>query len=159
MALFEGGSPKRSEGGSPVSAFVIEAVLLILFLAASLAVVMSMLSLSYRQETQAALATRAMSYAVECAERFVIEPEGSEASYSTIEEGMAITCEVTSFQMAAGTMCYAHITVYPTEDVPVPVHPLASLSLPSAEADSAGAPEAEIVFELDTARYVSKAVR
>lgn len=155
MALFEGGSAKRREGGSTISAFVIEAVLLILFLAASLAVVMGMLSLSYRQETQAALETRAMSYAIECAERFVIDPEGQSASYAIAEEGMAITCDVTSFQMAAGVMCYAHITVYPTDDVPVPVHPLAHLSLPGSDEGSQG----DIVFELDTARYVSKAVR
>lgn len=157
MALFEGGNAKRREGGSPISAFVIESVLLILFLAASLAVVMGMLSLSYRQETEAALKTRAMSYAIECAERFVIDPEDDTASYTIKEEGMAIKCDVTSFQTAAGVMCYAHITVYPTDEVPVPVHPLVDLSLPPGGA--ASDTDKGIVFELDTARYVSKVVR
>lgn len=157
MAFFEGSSARRRGGASPVSAFVIEAVLLILFLAASLAVVMGMLSLSYRQEAQAALKTRAMSYAMECAERFVIECEDEAASYARSEDGMAIRCTVTSFPTASGVMHYAHIEVYPTEDVPVPVHPLATLSLPAAD-EQGGEVDEAIAFELDTARYVSKAV-
>ena len=156
MALAEDKRTKRGGGGNPISAFVIEAVFLILFLVASLAVVMSMLSLSYRQETQAALTTRAMSYAMESAERFVVECESDTATFSRVEDGMAIRCDVTSFPTTAGTLYYAHIEVYPTGDVPVPVHPLADISLPAAGDENA---KRDITFELDTARYLSRVVR
>ena len=116
------------EQGSPWTgtAFLVEALLLLLLLLATLAVFVSLLSRAITQSDEQAALDRAMVVATNTAESFSASP----ATYvcEPIQDGMDVTCSVTATYLEAGALYEALITV------------------------SEGG---EAVYELSCARYVS----
>ena len=104
-------------------ALLVEALVILLFLVASLGLLMHVLSRASVQGERAAELARAVELASNVAERFAADPAGTAGV--TYEDGLSATCEVAS---DAGGLMRAHIVV-------------------TAEDDGA------TVYTLDTARY------
>lgn len=92
------------------TAFVIEALLLLLFLAASLAIVMQLFGTSYTQGVQNQKAAEAIQVATNVAEEFAAQP--ARKSFSQTEGDYAVSCVVVPKEYDGGTLYEATITVY-----------------------------------------------
>lgn len=125
-------SARRSRAGGNASwssaAFIVESILLLAFLAASLAILTCTFALSLNRSAEGRALEAAAIGAANVAERFADDPTG--VSTRTEADGLVITCNVTSEPRTGGTMHRAQISVY---------------------ADGAEEP----VYALSTARYVS----
>ncbi|NGM18055.1 hypothetical protein GMI70_08660 [Eggerthellaceae bacterium zg-893] len=110
----------------PGAAFVLEALLLLLFVTSALAVLLQLFAWAQLRGDDSAHLTEAVTIATNAAERFAQDPAGVQTSY---EEGAYdVTCQVTPKKNAAGTLYSAHISV---------------------------ARDGGVVYELDTANYMS----
>lgn len=123
--IARGGAGRSSGGKGSQAALLIEALVILLFLVASLGLLMQVLSRASAQGERAAELARAVELASNVAERFAVDPAGTAGV--TYEDGLSATCEVVS---GADGLVRAHIVVNAADD---------------------GA----AVYELDTARYVS----
>ena len=109
------------------AAFIVEALILLMFLIAALAVLMQLFAGSARLASRSSQIERASIAASSAAERFSADPTGIE---TTAQDGdLTIGTDVTSEGTAAGTLYHARITVTENGDE---------------------------VYTLTTARYVSK---
>ena len=95
------------------ASFLIESMLLLVFLIASLAVFTQMFSASMARAEDSRQLTAAVTAASDTAERFTANPSGVNA----IEEnnGMIVTCDVDSDERESGTLYHAKISVYKAE--------------------------------------------
>ncbi|NHM16324.1 hypothetical protein GMI69_06585 [Eggerthellaceae bacterium zg-887] len=110
----------------PGAAFVLEALLLLLFVTAALAVLLQLFAWAQLRGNDAAYLTEAVTIATNAAERFAQNPT---AVQETSKEGAYdVTYQITPEKNAAGTLYSAHISV---------------------------ARDGGIIYELDTANYVS----
>ncbi len=110
----------------PGVAFVLEALLLLLFVTAALAVLLQLFAWAQLRGDDSAHLTEAVTIATNAAERFAQDPTDVQTS---CEEGAyGVTCQVTPKKNAAGTLYSAHISVSRDDSV---------------------------VYEMDTANYVS----
>ena len=91
-------------------ALVIEAMLVLLFVAASLAILTQLFASATVRAEQGRLLAEAVSVATNEAERFAANPE--DAAGTTEEGDLVVRCEVSERETGAGTLYDATITVY-----------------------------------------------
>lgn len=92
------------------ASFLVEAMLLLLFVMASLAVITSMLAESAERAAQSQALTDAVTLATTAAERFSADPLS--APTEGVAQNLVFTCDVTSDAREGGTMYKASIAVY-----------------------------------------------
>ena len=102
LALYK---PRRSS-----LAFIVESLVLLVFLIASLAVIMQVLAASANKATESRQLEQAVILASNAAERFSADPTGIEET--TMVDGLALTCKVSETALAQGTRYEASITVF-----------------------------------------------
>ena len=102
-----GNTPEASSW--PGAAFVVEALLMLVFLVASLAVLMQLFFGAVRRGTQATMLQQAVTIAQNEAERFSADPTSVDASSQ--ENGYDVSCSVTPEETDGGTLYRATITV------------------------------------------------
>ena len=124
------------------TAFIVESILLLLFLAASLAVLAQAFTLSLTHSAEGRTLDAAVAAATNVAERFAADPE--KAAGTTQAGDLVVVCATTADEREAGTLYRAHIEVYAAG-----TGSSASPSAPSAPENAAGEP----VFSLDTSSY------
>lgn len=157
----------------PGAAFIVEALLLLVFLAGSLAVLMNLNAEADAAGTQSADLLGAMTLASNVAEEFAADPEALEAAWDADptddrwlsqplgsiqsgEEALVASCEFTVEETAAGTLHYLSLQVW-KERV------LTDRDQAAAEGILMNGPngvcfqrwETEPVYTLETARYVA----
>lgn len=108
-------------------AFIVEAMLLLLFLVASLALFTSLFASAVQRGAESRDLTTAVAVATDTAERFAADP--SSIPERMEKSGMMVVCEVDDEERGAGVLHNAVITVY--------------------------GPDAEAVYSLKTACYES----
>lgn len=113
------------------AAFLVEAMLLLVFLIASLAVFMQMFSASLNRAEQARELTEAVAAASDVAERFAAYPD--RVGGEEVVGDMLVMCDVSSEPQDSGVLYTAEITVYPVND--------------------GGSPAGEPMYSLSTARF------
>lgn len=92
------------------AAFVVEAMLLLLFLVAALALFTRLFALSVAQSAESHELTMAVAAASDVAERFAADP-GS-VPESSVEGEVTVTCDVTDETRSQGVYHKAEIRVY-----------------------------------------------
>ena len=102
-------------------AVVVEAMFLLVFLVASLAVIMQVFAASTLRAQEGRHLAEAVACATSAAERFAADPAA--AGGTTTEGDLEVVCDVTSEQTAAGTLYHATITVL-DENAEPPVYVL-----------------------------------
>lgn len=140
------GSERKSWTGT---AFLIESLVLLVFLAGTIAVLAQLFAYSVSTANSAQQLSQAATVAQNAAEEFSSNPvavaEGQQVGQGVALNGtsdFAVTCTVTANEEDNGTLYVAHIAVSPR----------AATGAGAAAANNAGA--AEAAYELDTARYV-----
>ena len=106
-------SASRTTEGRPAwsgMAVLVEAMVVLLFLIGSLAVVTQLFAAAAERAREGEQLARAVAYATDAAEAFAADPAGSDGS--STREGLELTCDVTSTPTAAGTLYDATITVF-----------------------------------------------
>ena len=129
---------RRHRFGLPTwsgSAFIVEALLLLLFLAASAAIFTQLFAHAATQATESLELSRAVAVANDTAERFAADPDSIEDV--TLSDGMVVVCTTTSDGYGAGTLYHATISGYGQDAYPVPGE----------------LPVGEPVYSISTARY------
>ena len=128
-----------------VSAFIVEAIVLLAFLIASSAVFVQLFSVALVRSEESGTTAAAVAAATSTAERFAANP--ADVREVTQVGDLVVVCETDSAKRAGGTLYHADISVYQGVDVP---------------ADGAAAGELSnggraAVYETSTAVYVSEA--
>lgn len=120
------------------AAFLVESMLLLVFLIASLAVFTQMFSASVTHAENSRQLTAAVTAASDTAERFAANP----SQVSAIEEngGLIVACNISSEDRLSGTLYHATISVY----------------APNSFDRSAGQPTGDPVYSVSTARFESE---
>ena len=91
-------------------AFMVESILLLVFLAASIAVLTSLFSTSLSSSIESRTQDAAVIAASTIAERFAADPAGVEPEIQIGD--LSVTTAVTSVRRTGGTMYHASIAVY-----------------------------------------------
>ena len=91
------------------AAFIVEALLLLVFLAAAVAIFVRLFALSTTQAAEAEQLTRAVAAAQSAAERFAAAPD---APPMVEIDGLRVQVSVTPEETPAGTLYHATITVF-----------------------------------------------
>lgn len=128
------------------AAFLVEAMLLLVFVAASLALFVQLFAASADRAAASRELTDAIAVATATAERFCADPVGVEGEFT--EGDMLVVCRVEPQKRTYGTMYYATISVYPADSAPAKAQPAS---------DEQPAPTAEPVYTVQTAKYESGA--
>lgn len=119
-------APRRTRRGS--RAFIVEALVLFVFLVITLAIVSQLFFASANQAQKSLELERAITVASNAAERFSANPTSAEISEAG-QDGLTVRCTITPQFTASGTLYEATITV---------------------------SNEYEDIYTLTTARYVSE---
>ncbi len=119
-------SPRRTRRGS--RAFIVEALVLFVFLVITLAIVSQLFFASANQAQKSLELERAITVAANVAERFSANPTSAEISEAG-QDGLSVRCAITPQFTTSGTLYEATITV---------------------------SNEYEDIYTLTTARYVSE---
>lgn len=109
----EGTAIKRSNKSG--RAFIIESLVLFVFLVATLIVVSQLFFASINMSSQGRDLERATIIASNAAERFTANPTG--ANLDATENGLSVSCDVTPQRMGSGILYDADITVTDENDV------------------------------------------
>ena len=146
--LATGGKRRFTHAGRSGSAFIVEALFLLVFLTASAAVFTQLFAHAANQATEGLELSRAVAVASDTAEQFAANPESVEAV--ALEDGLLVTCEVTAEPGGdngavgnvgggggGGTLYHATIRVYSEGSLP----------------EAGQLPEGKPIYELQTARY------
>ena len=104
-------------------AMLVEAMFLLVFLMASLAIAMQLFAASSARAQQGRDLSLAVAEATNAAERFAADP--TTAAGTTTADNLTIDCQVTSEETARGTLYHATITVF-AEGEEAPVYTLAT---------------------------------
>ena len=145
--------PSRHHVGENTSrhasaAFLVEALLLLVFLIASLAVFMQMFSASLNRAEQARELTAAVAAASDTAERFAAYP--AQAGGQEIVGDLLVVCDVSSEPRESGTFYVADIAVYPANEG-------SHANADSGDDVASGIDEsAEPLYTISTARFESE---
>lgn len=110
------------------AAFIVEAMLLLVFLIASVAVFTQLFAASVERSTSSSQLTSAVTAAENAAERFAANPSGAEDM--TIVDGLTVVCDSTGEQTEGGTLYHATISVY-APDAEEPVYELVTAAYES----------------------------
>lgn len=138
------------------AAFIVESVVLLLFLAASLAVLTSVFAQSLKGSVESARLDAAVIEATNAAERFAADPAHAEPVVQS--GGFVVTCDVTGEKRAGGTLYRAEVKVFAADGGAEGEGAGAEAEGDPAAADAATtADPAEPVYALSTARYVPDA--
>lgn len=119
------------------AAFLVEAMLLLVFIMVSLAVFTQLFAASAERANASRSLTDAVSVATSVAERFCADPTSVEGEYA--EDDLQVVCQVTSEKRAGGVMYYATINVYGADASTV-----AATASKTTGADAADSGDAEI---------------
>ena len=92
--LATGGKRRFTHARRSGSAFIVEALFLLVFLCASAAVFTQLFAHAANQASEGLELSRAVAVASDAAERFAADPEGVEDV--ALEDGFLVTCEVTA---------------------------------------------------------------
>ena len=117
-------APRRTRHEAPAwstMAVMVEAMVLLVFLMASLAVLTHLFASAMVRATQGEQLAAAVSVATSAAERFSADPADAAGTWD--EEGLEVACEVTPEMTATGTLYHATITVC-NEEQETPVYVL-----------------------------------
>ena len=96
------------------AAFLVESMLLLVFLAVAMAVFVQVFGLSIARASEGEDLSRAIEVASTTAERFAADPAKAEGT--TEVDGMHVVCDVDEERRGHGTMYRAEIAVYDLED-------------------------------------------
>ena len=96
------------------AAFIVEALVLLVFLAAAAAIFVQLFAQAAEQSAQSAELSRAVAVASDTAERFAADPS-SVGDFET-EDGLFVRCTAYVENRAAGDFSHATISVYRVED-------------------------------------------
>jgi len=110
------------------AAFIIEAMLLLVFLIASVAVFTQLFAASIDRSARSENLTKAVTAAENTAERFAVDPSGTAGTY--VVDNLTVVCESEGEDMAGGVLYHATITVY-ASGIEEPVYTLATSSYES----------------------------
>ena len=121
------------------AAMLVEAMLLLAFLIASLAVLTQMFAAAVEKANEGVQLTTAVAAASETAERFAANPAG--VPEEQVVDNMLIVCKVTDEPHTAGVLYHADISVY--------------AAAPGVDASAGTAPQGEPVYSISTSRYES----
>lgn len=122
-------------------AFIVEAMVLLVFLIASLAVFMQLFSAALERSEEGGTLTEAVAAASTTAERFEADPQGVPAVAQF--DDLVVTCDVTPEKRAGGTLYHADIAVYRASEAP-------GAATATTSPDAPGA-----VYAISTSVYVS----
>ena len=114
--------------------FIIEALFLLVFLAAAAAVFVQLFALAAEQSVESVELSRAVAAASNTAERFAADPLSVEESETV--DGFVVKCDVTDDDRAEGTLHKATITVY-RADAAADGAPVYSISTAAYEPEEA----------------------
>lgn len=128
-------------------AFIVEAMVLLVFLIASLAVFMQLFSAALERSEEGGTMTEAVAAASTTAERFSADPQGVPAVAEF--DDLVVTCDVTPEKRDRGTLYYADIAVYRAGEAPV-ASEVPTTATSAAPPDTSGA-----VYTISTSVYVS----
>ena len=95
-------------------AVLVEAMLVLAFLIASLAVVTQLFAKAAMRASEGEQLAQAVALATTTAERFAADPTGAEGSFA--EGDLLVTCDVEATPAAAGTLFDATISVFAADD-------------------------------------------
>lgn len=125
------------------AAMLVEAMLLLAFLIATLAVLTQMFAAAVEKANESAQLTTAVAAASETAERFAANPAG--VPDQQVVDNMLVVCKVTDEPHTAGVLYHADISVY--------------AATPGADASAEAAPQGEPVYAVSTSHYESEVGR
>ena len=128
------------------ASFLVEAMLLLLFIMASLAILTSMFAESAERSVQSRSLTEAVALATSAAERFSADP--SSVAANEVEGGYIVTCDVAKEPRPGGTMYRATVRVYEAEGESAGEGKTTSEEPASTVAQKA-------IYELSTCKYES----
>lgn len=134
-------------------AFIVEAMLLLVFLIASLAVFMQLFSVALERSEQGGTMTKAVAVGSAVAEEFAAYPEDVQAV--TELDGMVVTCDIDKVERTGGTMYYADIAVYNQGEAPASSTGAGAASA-SATTTSSGGSDQGAIYTISTSVYVSE---
>lgn len=136
----------------PGAAFIVEALLLLVFLAGSLAVLMELNADAHKTGRESAVLVSALTVASNCAEEFAADPAAAARDGGGVwyTGGFVWTLEVTPEERDAGMLYRAVVTVWNYEDV------LGQGAKSAADLELCD-PEASPVYQVKTAAYVPDA--
>ena len=132
-------------------AFIVEAMVLLVFLIASLAVFMQLFSAALERSEEGGTMTGAVAAASTTAERFAADPQGVPAVAEF--DDLVVTCDVTPEARDRGTLYHANIAVYRANEAPDAPDASAASTAPSDALDALDEPGA--VYAISTSVYVS----
>lgn len=143
-----------ANGSHHATAFIVEAMVLLVFLVLALAMTTSMTASARSDAALASDLSAAVALAQNTAEEFAADPEGFAASPAIIregEDGLRAECTVEAQERVAGTMYAAHITVTGGDSA------LAQRARARIAADEGneGNASGDEVYSLETSAYVS----
>lgn len=151
---FLGGSRRDASSSTwQNAAFVIEALVLLAALTASIAVFTSLFSKSIVLSSDATKLTRAVQLAESAADEFSSNPEAVAAGQSVgtgvaageaDAEGLSVSVDVEESPADAGTLYTAHVSVVDT-------------AAAASDGASAQGSDGTVIYALDVTRYVSEA--
>lgn len=150
------GGRTRSWAGA---AFIVEALVLLVFLTASLAVMFSLFVQAYLLGTQSKSESTAIQLGSNVAEIFAADPTVVEEFL--VNGDYAVRCSVQTSAETAGTLYYADIVVCSMDDLGQEVYGDAQeLADAINTGDELGIffDNAPVIYELQTARYLSEVV-
>lgn len=105
--------PTRQKAAWPGIAFIVEALLLLVFLAVCLAGFMRLFGESHRMAAESQQLEQALLLAQNRAEQFAADPAAAEGE--SVQGNLAVTCVVTPQETEGGTLYQAEITVRRTD--------------------------------------------
>lgn len=117
MALVETQSSRFFQRNWTGTAFIVEALLLLVFVAGALAVLLNVFAESYEVGTKSQNEARAILAATNAAETFAAAP--AEGFFVASEGDFVTNCVVRAEKTSSGTMYHAQIAVYSLEDINV----------------------------------------
>lgn len=121
------------------AAMLVEAMLLLAFLIATLAVLTQMFAAAVEKANESAQLTAAVAVASDTAERFAANPAG--VPDQQVVDNMLVVCKVTDEPHTAGVLYHADISVY--------------AMTPGTGADAGAELQGEPVYTVSTSRYES----
>lgn len=149
----------------PGAAFIVEALLLLVFLAGSLAVLMEVNAAADMRGKESAHLVNALTMASNAAETFAADPEGALSATSVVAgetddnvqyaDGLVLVREVSVEAVEAGALYHAAITIWNQDDV----MEVAEGTRPDAATYEVTLADREVapVYQVSTSAYVSGA--
>lgn len=144
---------RKAHGSRPRwagAAFLVEAMLLLVFLIASFAVFTQLFAAAADRANRSEALTEAVVAASTVAERFAADPAAVQRE--TREGNMVVICDQAVEPRTAGNVVHATILVYAADGAP------SDSSAAQASGNGSSAVEGEPLYVIETARYVGEVI-